>query len=330
MVLWGMGIAVWSIRTDADATFRAALNNVYGGFAWTAILFIPIYFPDGRPYPRRIRAATNAFACLLLVYSITSYLGVDTLRIPSTVVATPVYVSNPFFISAAAGVFAIYNSVIGVFQIFVLPIAVLSLYLRSKRSGVRERQQIKWLLWGIFTIVALAPVSLLVGNTSGLLYKTPFGQAANLVLLSIDYLMPITTIGNAILRHRLYDIDIIIRRTLIYSVLTAILAVVYFGGVVVAQADLRPIIGENSDAGIVISTLVIAALFTPLRRQIQNVIDRRFYRRKYDAERTLAAFNATMRDEVDLEKLQAALVNVVQETMQPKVVGLWVRKTEHK
>ena len=162
-------------------------------------------------------------------------------------------------------------------------------------------------------------------NLFSLSATSAFPLIYNLIFYTWLFLFPVIAVGNAILRHRLYDIDIIIRRTLVYLVLTAILAIIYFGGVVVAQAGLRPLIGENSDAEIVISTLVIAALFTPLRGQVQNIMDRRFYRRKYDAEKTLAAFNAMMRDEVDLDKLQAALVNVVQETMQPKVIGLWVK-----
>jgi hypothetical protein len=118
-------------------------------------------------------------------------------------------------------------------------------------------------------------------------------------------------IGVAILRHRLWDIDIIIRRTLIYSVLTGILAAVYFGSVVLMQQSFRSVTGQSSDLAIVLSTLAIAVLFTPLRRRIQNIIDRRLYRRKYDAEQVIAQFNATLRDEVDIETLKANLIDVV-------------------
>jgi hypothetical protein len=118
---------------------------------------------------------------------------------------------------------------------------------------------------------------------------------------------------------------VIIRKTLVYSLLTGLLALIYFGGVVLMQQLTRSITGESSDVAIVVSTLVIAALFFPLRRRVQNTIDRRFYRRKHDAAKTLAAFGVTVRDEVELEKLTMELINVVNETMQPASVSLWLR-----
>jgi len=133
-----------------------------------------------------------------------------------------------------------------------------------------------------------------------------------------------TSIGIAILRYRLYDIDIIIRRTLVYSALTLTLGLVYIGCIIVSRTLVAPLIG-GSDVAIVASTLAIAALFSPLRRRIQNLIDRRFYRRKYDATKVLAAFGATARDETDLEHLTAELLRVVDQTMQPEFVGLWMR-----
>ena len=134
----------------------------------------------------------------------------------------------------------------------------------------------------------------------------------------------------AILRYRLFDINVIIRKTLVYTVLTILLALVYFGVVVLLQAILESTSGEQSPIAVVISTLVIAALFAPLRRRVQEVIDRRFFRKKYDAQLVLAQFAQTARDETDMESLTAELVRVVQETMQPESIRLWLPNSSAK
>jgi hypothetical protein len=195
---------------------------------------------------------------------------------------------------------------------------------RRNARGV-ERQQIKWLLYaGPIWFIGSA---LKIAVFFFMLVEGVWGLWLGYLLVAVGGLGGPMAIGIAILRYRLYEIDTLINRTLVYVTLTATLALVYFGGVATTQAIFRTLTGrvEQPQLAIVVSTLVLAALFNPLRRRIQGFIDRRFYRSKYDAAKTLEAFSAKLREETDLEALNAELVGVVRETMQPAHVTLWLR-----
>jgi len=197
--------------------------------------------------------------------------------------------------------------------------SAVSLIVRMRRAGRAQRQQIKWLAYG----GALAVGSVFASGVISTIWSPDVGIA----LTSIGLLgVPIFT-GVAIARYRLYEIDIVINRTLVYGALSAALVAVYFGGVATLQALLRALTGQEQQPqlAIVVSTLAIAALFNPLRRRIQSFIDRRFYRSKYDARKTLESFSAKLRDETDLQALNNELVSVVRETMEPSHVSLWLR-----
>ena len=208
-------------------------------------------------------------------------------------------------------------------------------------SGPIERQQTKWVILGLagfvfgisvwavgsFAMPSLTdtagPIDAIAGTSFGVLGR-PVEIGAAVLMWGLPLAFPLSLVFS-ILRYRLWDIDVVLNRALVYGALTVALAGTYFGGVVLLQMAFRGLTGQGNAVAVVISTLTIAALFMPLRRRIQDIIDRRFFRRRYDAALTLATFSARMRDEVDVDRLTAELVSVVEQTMQPAHASLWLR-----
>jgi divalent metal cation (Fe/Co/Zn/Cd) transporter len=191
-----------------------------------------------------------------------------------------------------------------------------------------ERQQTKWLVFGITSGLLLEGASALIGNLLPALSRpdSPYQLLVFNLEGLVIFLLIALSVGIALLRYQLWNIDIIINRALVYGALTVILTAVYVGLVIGLQALLRGFISQDNGVAIVISTLAIAALFQPLRQRLQQLIDRRFYRSKYDAAKIVAAFSATLRQEVDLDQVREQLLAVVQETMQPAHISLWLRR----
>jgi hypothetical protein len=219
---------------------------------------------------------------------------------------------------------------------FYCSLALALLYRYRRMSTPVQRQQIKWVVFASTIVIGeVSVVDLVVSVLPS--YFPALGlstQLHHLVSAIAFYLLPVLfplSIGIALLRYRLWEIDLIINRTLVYGSLTGLLALVYFGLVIALQSVVHVLTGQVSQTPVVIvaSTLAIAALFQPLRHRIQAIIDRRFYRRKYDAAKTVEAFRATLRNEVDLSQLSEHLITAVQETMQPTHVSLWLRSPEH-
>jgi hypothetical protein len=199
-----------------------------------------------------------------------------------------------------------------------------SLSVRMRRARGMERQQIKW---PAYTAVMAATGSVLTYSIAEPM-GTPWLEWISFVIVMAALVCFPISVGIAIVRYRLYEIDLIINRTLVYGSLTATLVALYFGAIVVLQGIFVALTGQESTLAVVASTLLIAALFTPLRRRIQGIIDLRFYRSKYDAAKTLEAFSARMRNDTDLDALSDDLVGVVRETMQPTHVSLWLHPNE--
>jgi hypothetical protein len=292
---------------EVAAWFSAWVQNP----AYLLFLYLFLLFPDGRPLSHRWRP-------LLWIVGIV----VATSILVGAFYPGPISglepVRNPLGIEAAreilvfAGVLLFY-----LFTALLLASAV-CVYLRFRRGNGTERQQIKWLAYA----AVLLGVTALVGEVLDLLLGN-LGGWFPWVIVAAFLGIPLS-IGAAMLHYRLYEIDIIINRTLVYGSLTATLVALYFGGIVVLQRVFVLLTGQQSTLAVVASTLAIAALFSPLRRRTQGFVDRRFYRRKYDARKTLEAFSAQLRDETDLGALSDDLVGVVRETMQPSHVSLWL------
>jgi len=311
--------AVYGIETDPGAlpfawTVAGFSNAIEIVGAIMLFVLVPLYFPTGRPVSRR--------------WGLVAWLALGMLPVMTALqVVSPgevVYKSgipNPWAVEALRPVVEILSPVGFAYYIGLIFASAASLVLRFQRSRGEERQQIKWFTFA----AAFIPVWFMTNGPIDRAFPALFAVMDSLVIAAV----PVAA-GIAILRYRLYDIDIIINRTLVYGALTVMLVLVYFGSVVGLQYVFRGLTGQESQLTIVASTLAIAALFNPLRRLIQIFIDRRFYRRKYDARETLEAFAARLRAETDLDSLSGDLASVVNETMQPEHVSLWLQEPENK
>ncbi|MBP6803783.1 MAG: hypothetical protein KA362_06715 [Chloroflexi bacterium] len=295
----------------------------FDGWSWIPIIFaiflIPLHFPTGRP-PSPKWNWVNWLAVGMWLFFITVTLFVAPYSppnydwtLPNPIGFIPIsWFDGPFMIIWGAGLLTVVSG------------SVVSLFSRYRHAHMVERQQIKWLLYvGAVFILVYAAVFLFSDTQE----SNSMDGWVNLIFTLSILAFPVA-IAIAILRYQLFDINVIIRKTAVYTVLTAVLALVYFGTIILLQSLVGQATGEQSPLIIVFSTLVIAALFAPLRQRIQAIIDRRFFRKKYDAQQVLAQFAQTARDETDMAALQAELLRVVQETMQPEQLSVWLNSKQ--
>jgi hypothetical protein len=319
IILLSSEYAVYALLAQPDSLPGGLAMVWIRAWVWVPYvgLFVLLFlvFPEGWPPTSALRWFTS------LVLFVIAYGTVLATFSPGPIDAIGGAVDNPLGMEALGGVGT--NSAVGPLEsvLYVLGIvAAASLFLRMRRVRGVQRQQIKWFTYATVVLVGGAVLAFTVSEATGLLWLGEIGLVLTIVGLAG---LPIA-MGIAVLRYRLYNIDRIINRTLVYGSLTTMLVAVYFGGIVVLQRIFVLLTGEKSTLAVVASTLLIAALFTPLRHAIQSLIDRRFYRSKYDRRKTLEAFSAQLRNETDLDALSNDLVGVVRETMQPAYVSLWL------
>jgi hypothetical protein len=327
LCLFGLAISISYFSAEyAIYALLAQPNSLPAGeaLAWIASWILPVIiglqvssfllFPTGRLPSRRWRLLGWLTVTFILVGVISSAFS------PGALMGTIGPIQNPLGIEGFSNDY--YEAVLYVLSPLLLVAVALSVFMRLRRAIGVERQQIKWFAYAAATNVCGTVFAYVIPAViDAPLWFERVGFALNIASIPT---IPIA-IGIAILRYRLYDIDIIINRTLVYGSLTATLVLLYFAVIVVLQRLFVLLSGQQSTLAVVASTLLIAALFNPLRGRIQSFIDRHFYRRKYDARKTLEAFSAKLRDETDLEALNAELVGVVRETMQPEHISLWLR-----
>ena len=285
-------------------------------------IYLILLFPDGRLPSRRWRPLAWFSGAVMVLVSLAIALAPGPLPDLGGV-------RNPFGLEGYAWIADATNVIPALLPLCALASA-LSLVLRYRRSGSEEREQIKWIAFAGSFVGLMS----LITVVSALIFAPEFPDSTGTQPLWLGVLQDVellsfagipVAVGIAVLRYRLYDIDVIINRTLVYGSLTATLVALYFGGIVVLQRVFVLLTGQQSTLAVVASTLAIAALFNPLRRRMQGFVDRRFYRRKYDARKTLEAFSVKLRDETNLDALSEDLVGVVRESMQPAHVSLWLR-----
>ncbi len=310
------GWAVYALFTRPGALPGAEVAAWLATWTFLPALFcIPVYlfllFPDGRSVSRRWRPVAWLAGVGLLATTLGNALSPGRL-------AQPPFesVENPAGIDALGGWIDVVVGFGFWLTLASILLAGVSLFYRFRRARGPERQQLKWFAGSaiLFSATSVA-YTILPGVPE---------QAGQIATLFAFAGIPVA-VGVAILKHRLYDIDVVINRTLVYGLLTAVLAAAYLGGVVLLQGAFRALTGQESQLAIVASTLLIAALFVPLRRRVQSFIDRLFYRGKYDAARTLQDFSTRLREKTDLDGLNADVLGVVRETVQPQHASLWLR-----
>jgi hypothetical protein len=309
--------AIYGLATRPDSLPEAEIAAWLS--AWLAganlfglLAFILLLFPTGRLLSRRWRPVlwANGLAVVLVFLW-----GFEPGRLDNF---APLEVTNPFGLEGARGAFGVLG-VAGFCLMLAAAVAgLISLVLRFRRARGEERQQLKWLAYAAGLLCA----AFLAGPVVWSIPSLPDWVWTAMFLVGFSA-VPVAT-GIALLRYRLYDVDVVINRTLVYGSVTALLAGAYLGLVLVLQLALSPVT-EGSSVAVALSTLAVAALFRPARSRVQGLVDRRFFRRKYDAQRTLEGFAARLREEVDLEALRAELTGVVASTMQPAHVSLWLR-----
>jgi hypothetical protein len=294
--------------------YAALVGANIWGLAFFAGVLILLLFPTGEPLSPRWRPLVWLQIIGLLAY----FVGMLE---PAKLTEPFEQVENPIHVGGAPGALGGVSTAGWLVLLPSFVLAAVAIVVRFRRSGSLERQQLKWVASaGVFFAAAFA-VEGFAQDTGSSVFEEVAGVAAVVSLTAV----PLAA-GFAILRYHLYDIDLIVRRTIVYGGLSALLAGLYFGIVLLLQEVFSSFAG-GSDLAVAVSTLAVAALFGPARRRIQRSVDRRFYRRRYDAQQTLETFAARLRDEVDLHQLRDELGRVVTETMQPAHVSLWLRQT---
>ena len=289
------------VLVDPAAPLAQPTEQLNGVFFWDGVLlpltFGLLVFPDGRLPSARWRPLALLVGAVLALFSI----GPATSTSPDEGVP-------------AAAIALAVAAIVGV---------AASVVVRWRRAAHVEHAQLKWMTTAISILVSLLVVELILSVLGAGTGLDPSGTMGSLALTVAFMGIPAAT-GLAILRYRLYDIDVVIERTLVYAILTAFLGTVYVLAVIAAEALLGPLTGGNEIA-VAASTLLVVALFQPVRHRIQRIVDRRFYRSRYDAERTLDAFSGRLRDEVDLDALRSEVLAVIGETMRPAHGSVWLR-----
>ncbi len=304
LLCWAGGFTVF-ISLPQSSPWMETLYDYIGWIMWPGLFLLLYFFPSGHVVPRWARWFALGWGLFAIYGLISTAFG----GLPDEFV---------YFIPLL---------------ITVLLVGGFSQVYRYRQAGVLERQQIKWVVSALVLMAAVFSFVSIFVNFTGLSDPNQSGLAVafatsiftailgNLVFIGVP-----VSIVLAMLRYRLWDVDVIIRKTLVYSILSATLALLYFGLVTLLQSISASVFGRQSPVITVLSTLAIAALFNPLRSRIQDIIDRRFFRKKYDAEKSLAQFAEAARNETDIKCLNEAMLEVVQETVQPETVSLWIQK----